>query len=94
MEACPEKPRTTKEKLLTGSMIAIFAISLTVAGACQVMLPNGKTMSKSAYLKKRNQARKKCKNLLPEPLRNKKFEEVHCHPCAEKFRACIDAEFK
>lgn len=83
-----------KEKLLTGAMIAIAVISLSVASACKVMLPNGKVMTKAAYLKKRKEARKKCDRLLPEPLRNKDFEKVHCHPCAVKFRACIDAEFK
>ena len=84
----------TKEKLLTGAMITIAAISLFVASACKVMLPNGRIMSYSAYLKKREQARKKCDKLLPEPLRKKEFDDTYCHPCAKEFRACIDEEFK
>jgi hypothetical protein len=93
MEAYPERPRTTKEKLLTGAMISVAAISLFVASGCKVILPNGKVMSRSAYLKKRAQARKKCNKLLPDPLKNKKFDDIYCHPCAKEFRTCIDSEF-
>ena len=87
-------PRSVKEKLAIGVFIAITAISLSVASACRVMLPNGKVMSESQYLKKRAQARKKCDKLLPEQLRKKKFDDTYCRPCAKEFRACIDDEFK
>jgi hypothetical protein len=92
MEAFPEN--RNKEKPLKGLMIAILAISLSVSSACKVMLPNGKIMTRSAYLQKRKQAREKCDYLLPEPLKKKEFEKIYCHPCAAKFRECINSEFK
>lgn len=94
MEVKSETFHSRKEKLSTGVIITIAAISLFVASACKVMLPNGQIMSRSAYLAKRDKARKKCNKFLPEPLRDKEFEKVFCHPCAERFRKCINAEFK
>ena len=84
----------SKEKLLTGVIIAITAVSLFVSSACKVMLPSGKVVSRSAYLEKRKHARKKCDQLLPNHLKSKDFDDIYCHPCTSAFKACIDEEFK
>lgn len=95
MEKFKESIKPVKrEKIANLTFAAIAAISMFIGSACKVMLPDSRVMSRSEYVKKRDAARKKCENLLPEHLKRKDFEDIYCNPCARKFKVCIDEEFK